>query len=93
MLLSKEFAISENDQKKVNWTSRGKENLHTRYWKSFFNHIECLKFYNLCRIFGDGKVYYREKDFAENSKNGKRFLEDKFFVSFGFQINPNVLDV
>ncbi len=90
-VLDENFALTNFDKKRVGFNSTGKDNLHTRYFKEFFQNIENKDFWKKWRLFGEGKLQFREKD--ETPNISRRYKDDKFFVSLPFQINPNTIDV
>jgi hypothetical protein len=97
-VLDEKFALTEFDKTRVefdktriDFESKGKDNLHTRYIKEFFQNIEDDKFWNKWRLFGEGKLFFRESDNTPNIS--RRYKDDKFFLSLGFQIYPNTQDI
>jgi len=90
-VFDKNFALTDFDKTKIGFESKGKDNLHTRYIKEFFQNIENKSFWSNWRLFGEGKLFFREGDEAPDTS--QRYKDDKFFLSLGFQIYPNTLDV
>ena len=90
-VLDKNFALTDFDKTKIGFKSTGKDNSHTRYWKEFFENIENVNFWNKWRLYGDGKLFFREKDSTKGIS--RRYKDDKYFVSLGFQIYPNAIDI
>lgn len=90
-ILDENFALTDFDKTRIGFKSKGKDNLHTRYIKEFFQNIENKSFWDNWRLFGEGKLFFREGDEAPDTS--QRYKDDKFFLSLGFQIYPNTLDV